>query len=82
MNVIFDLGILFHLLSLIYCTPIINPRGNQDSPAGIVTLQKDFCFLPPEYNGKNGGKAKLLEDCKTLGKTCIVYRMCSFIIFI
>ena len=71
MNVILNLGTLFYWLSFANCTPILSPLGQQNSPAGIGTLQKHFCFLPPEYSGKEGGKAKFLEDCKTLGKTCI-----------
>ena len=29
---------------------------------------KNFCYLPPEYRGVDGGTAEFLEDCDTLGK--------------
>ena len=61
------------LLRIIFCltlpyiqsTPIKDPDGPSSR---LSEFWPEFCYIPPEYRGVDGGTAEFLEDCDTLGK--------------
>ena len=53
------------ILPYIQSTPIKDPDGPSSR---LSEFWPEFCYIPPEYRGVDGGTAEFLEDCDTLGK--------------
>ena len=61
------------ILPYIQSTPIKDPDGPSST---LSELWPQFCYLPPEYRGVDGGIAEFMEDCDTLGKIYLSTRKC------